>query len=224
MTALLDLLEAYHQWCVTGDGSRLESCQEWLMLITTVPTDEMGWHLLGTGAMDWFTPFPSGWEPHWRILSARHMSLTVEALEYLETHRPGAIAAAINPPPPAPPSPPPLPKPSPPPAPMTPPLPAPASRPQVSAPSPPPVPPPPVPMQVPSIMSDIPLAWNLTDVINCVSREVQKREATYPNLVSQGRLSPERARQELGQMRAALQILVEMREHGQDARQRTLFE
>lgn len=202
MAAFLDLLEAFHHWCVTGDGSRLEGCQVWLAALIPVPSNEMGWHRLGTDALDWLIPFPSGWEPHWRILSPRQMSLTVEALEYLEAHRPGAIAAAIAPPPQAP-----------------------MPPPQASAsPAPVPTPPPPPPSPSPSILSDIPVAWSLTDVINCVSREVQKRETTYPNLVRQGRLSPERARQELGQMKAALHILVEMRDQGRDVRQRTLFE
>lgn len=75
----------------------------------------------------------------------------------------------------------------------------------------------------PSILSAVPVHWGLTDVINCVSREVQKREATYPSLVSQGRLSIDRAKQEIGQMKAALHILIEMRDKGQDARQRNLF-
>lgn len=209
MTDFLDLLEAYHHWCVKEDCSRLEACQAWLQTLTTVPSDEMGWHRLGTGALDWLVPFPPDWEPPWRMLSARQMSLTVEALEYLEAHRPGAIAAAIALPPPAaaPPSPISLP-PSP-----------------IAIESPPtPIKSPPASEQVPSILSDVPVHWGLTDVINCVSREAQKREAIYPKLVSEGRLSPDRARQELGQMKAALQILLEMRDKGEDARQRALFE
>lgn len=205
MTAFLDLLEAYHHWCVRGDRSRLEGCEAWLTTLTPVPDDEMGWHRLGTGAMDWLVPFPSDWEPHWRMLSPRQMSLTVEALEYLEGHRPGAIAATPQAPVPPPQTP------APPSQPFVPPY-------QASAPSPP------APKPRSSILGDAPVAWSLTDVINCVSREVQKREATYPKLVSQGRLSLERARQEVGQMKAALEILMEMRDQGQDARQRNLFD
>ncbi len=49
MTDFLDLLEAYHYWCVNGDSSRLEGCHAWLQTMTAVPSDEMGWHQLGTG-------------------------------------------------------------------------------------------------------------------------------------------------------------------------------
>ncbi len=209
MTAFLDLLEAFHHWCVNSDLSRLQSCQGWLETMTTVPTDEMGWHQLGTGAVDWLVPFPPRWEPHWRLLSARQMTLTVEALEYLEAHRPGAIAAAMTP----------LPQAAVRPASVA----VPPSHISIQAPQAP-AQPPPQPTQADSILSDVPVHWGLMDVIDCVSREVQKREATYPKLVNEGRLLPDRARQELGQMKAALQILMEMREQGQDARQRPLFE
>ncbi len=165
--------------------------------------------------VDWLVPFPSGWEPQWRMLLLRQMSLTVEALEYLEAHRPGAIAAAITPPPQtqAPPSLAPV---------LSPPVPLSSSKPP-APPSPAPEPLPATFKPPPSILSAVPVHWGLTDVINCVSREVQKREATYPSLVSQGRLSIDRAKQEIGQMKAALHILIEMRDKGQDARQRNLF-
>lgn len=207
MTEFLDLLEAYHHWCVNSDLSRLQGCQAWLETMTAVPTDEMGWHELGTVAVDWLVPFPPRWEPHWRLLSARQMTLTVEALEYLEAHRPGAIAAAITPPQ----------APVRPASVAVPPSHIPIQSPQASVQSPQP------PAQPASILSNVPVHWGLTDVIDCVSREVQKRAATYPKLVSEGRLLPDRARQELGQMKAALQILMEMRDKGEDARQRPLF-
>jgi hypothetical protein len=41
--------------------------------------------------------------------------------------------------------------------------------------------------------------------------------------MQQGRLSAERAQQELGQMKAALTILMSMPDRGPDARQGTLF-
>jgi len=87
MTDFLDLLEAYHHWCVNGDRSRLETCKGWLTTLTNVPNDDMGWHRLGTSALDWLVPFPSEWQSHWRLLSSRQMSLTVEALEYLDRIR-----------------------------------------------------------------------------------------------------------------------------------------
>ena len=188
MTTFLDLLEAYHHWCVRGDRSRLEGCEAWLTTLTTVPGDEMEWHRLGTGGLDWLVPFPPDWDATWRVLSPRQMSLTVEALEYLEAHRPGAIAAALGD------------------SPSTP----------IQAPQ--------APIEPPAVLSNVSVHWSLTDVINCVNREVQKREASYPQLVQRGRLSAERARQELGQMKAALEILMEMRDQGQDVRQRTLFD
>jgi hypothetical protein len=59
--------------------------------------------------------------------------------------------------------------------------------------------------------------------MDCIRREVQRRETQYPIQLQQGRLSAEQALQELGQMKAALSILTSMRERGQDARQGTLF-
>lgn len=65
--------------------------------------------------------------------------------------------------------------------------------------------------------------WSLSDVIDCVSREVDRRKTRYPEQVEQGQLPLEQAQQELGQMTAALSILTAMSEQGQDARQGTLF-
>ena len=49
---------------------------------------------------DWgFATLPPGWDPAWRILSRHERTLTVEALDYLEQHAPGAIAAALPEPP-----------------------------------------------------------------------------------------------------------------------------
>ena len=70
---------------------------------------------------------------------------------------------------------------------------------------------------------DVPVHWSLSDVIDCISREVQRRETQYPIQMQQSLLSAERAQQELGQMKAALQILTSMQDRGQDARQGTLF-
>jgi hypothetical protein len=59
--------------------------------------------------------------------------------------------------------------------------------------------------------------------MDCIRREVQRRETQYPIQIQQGLLSAERAQQELGQMKAALHILTSMQDRGQDARQGTLF-
>ena len=179
MTDFLDLLEAFHHWCVSGDRTRLEHGQAWLETKLDLPRDETGWHQLGLRAVDWLTPLPIGWEPHWRILSPRERTLTVEALDYLEAQRPGAVAAAL------------------------------------------PLSPTAVPNSTP--LGDVPVHWSLSDVIDCIHREVQRRETQYPIQMQQDLLSAERAQQELGQMKAALHILTSMRERGQDARQGTLF-
>lgn len=179
MTHFLDLLEAYHHWCVSGDHTRLEHCQAWLETVVDLPQNETGWHQLGVRAVDWLTPLPLGWAPHWRILSPRERTLTVEALDDLDAQRPGAMAAALPP-----------------------------SR--ADAPE-------------PTTLGDVPVHWRLSDVIDCLRREVQRRETQYPMQMQQGRLSAERARQELGQMKAALTILMSMPDRGPDARQGTLF-
>ena len=179
MTHFLDLLEALHHGCVSGDRTRLAHCQAWLETVVALPRDETGWHQLGAGPVDWLTPLPIGWEPQWRILSPRERTLTVDALEYLDAHRPGAVAAALPPSP-------------------------------TAAPEAPP-------------FWDVPVHWSLSDVMDCIRREVQRRKAQYPIQMQQGLLSAEQALQELGQMKAALTILTSMQERGQDARQGTLF-
>jgi hypothetical protein len=60
-----------------------------------LPRDETGWHQLGARAVDWLTPLPTGWVPYWQNLSPRERTLTVEALDYLDDHRPSAVAAAL---------------------------------------------------------------------------------------------------------------------------------
>jgi hypothetical protein len=179
MTHFVDLLEAFHHWCVSGDCARLEHGQLWLETQVDVPREETGWHQLGIRTVDWLTPLPVGWEPHWRILSARERTLTIEALDYLEAQRPGSVAAAL--------------------------------------------PPSPTAGSEPTALGDVPVHWSLSDVMDCIRREVQRRETQYPIQLQQGRLSAEQALQELGQMKAALSILTSMRERGQDARQGTLF-
>jgi hypothetical protein len=72
-------------------------------------------------------------------------------------------------------------------------------------------------------LGDVPVRWSLSKVIDCIGREVQRRETQYPIQVQQGVLSAEQALQELGQMKAALSILTSMRERGLDARPGTLF-
>lgn len=180
MTEFLDLLEAYHHWCVSGNRTRLERCREWLAADIPVPTNEMEWHRLGTQAINWLVPLPAGWEPNWHMLSPREMTLTVDALDYLETRRPGAIAGAFS---------------------------------QEDAP----------PVPVSPLLQDVPSNWSLSDVLACVEREVARREADYPREVQQGRLPADRARQEVGQMKAAAIILKAMADKGLDSRQETLF-
>jgi hypothetical protein len=179
MTDFVDLLDAFHHWCVSGDRTCLEHGQAWLATALALPRDETGWHRLDARAVDWLTPLPAGWDPHWRILSPRERTLTVEALDYLEAQRPGAVAAAL----------------------------------------------PLSPTAVPNLTSlgDVPVRWSLSKVIDCIGREVQRRETQYPIQVQQGVLSAEQALQELGQMKAALSILTSMRERGLDARPGTLF-
>jgi len=59
--------------------------------------------------------------------------------------------------------------------------------------------------------------------MDCIRREVQRREAQYPIQKQQGLLSAEQALQELGQMKAAWTLLTSIQERGQNARQGTLF-
>jgi hypothetical protein len=179
MTNFLDLLEAFHHWRVSGDRTRLEHSQAWLETVMAFPHDETGWHQLGTRAVDWLTPLPVGWEPHWCMLSPRERTLTVEALDYLDAYRPGVVAAALPT--------------------------SPTAAPESTA------------------LGDVPVHWSLSDVMDCIRREVQRRESQYPIQMQQGLLSAEQALQELGQMKAALNILTSMQERGQDTRQGTLF-
>jgi hypothetical protein len=97
MTPFLDLLDALHHGCVRGDRTRLEHCQAWLETIVPLPRDETGWHQLGARLVDWLTPLPLGWAPHWRLLSPRERTLTVEALDDLDGQCSGAVAAALPP-------------------------------------------------------------------------------------------------------------------------------
>lgn len=179
VTAFLDLLWAYHQWCVRDDRKPLADCASWLMRHTPVPRDDAGWRRLGVEPVHWLDPLPDGWAPHWRILSPRERTLTVEALDYLEARRPGAIAAAL-----------------------------------------PPVVAPPSPS---SVLQNVPQNWSLSDVLGCIEREAARRQEAYPEAVKEGRLSAERARQELGQMKAAASILKSLQARGDDARQQRLF-
>ena len=80
-----------------GDRTRLERCQAWLETVVPLPRDETGWHQLGAHPVDWLTSLPMGWAPHWRLLSPRERTLTVEALDDLDGQRPGAVAAALPP-------------------------------------------------------------------------------------------------------------------------------
>jgi hypothetical protein len=60
MTDFVDLLEAFHHWCVRGDRTRLEHGQAWLATVVALPRDETGWHQLGIRAVDWLTPASHG--------------------------------------------------------------------------------------------------------------------------------------------------------------------
>jgi hypothetical protein len=52
MTNFLDLLEAFHHWCVSGDRTRLEHGQAWIETVVAMPRDETGWHQLGVRASE----------------------------------------------------------------------------------------------------------------------------------------------------------------------------
>ena len=183
MDNFLDLLEAFHWFCVRHDVGRLETCEMWLVPMVRTPNSAHGWRAFGTQALDWLKPQPPGWDPNWRILSAHERTLTVEALEYLEAQRPGAISAA---------------------------LPSAAAGPGVFA---------PLAAVIPNIHED----WGLDEVVKCLVRELERREAKYPGIVKAGRLSAERAGQEIGQMRAALRLAQNVLEQSRSERQRSLF-
>ena len=108
-THFFDMLEGLHQWCVAGQDearpAQLLQAQLWLSeQLPSPPETAADWlEQWRTPVSEWWpTTLPEDWEPHWRLLSRREPTLTVEALTYLDQHRPG-VAAAMLPPPVAPP-------------------------------------------------------------------------------------------------------------------------
>jgi len=87
------------RWCITGQGATLPGlltqAQAWLVpQLQPTPANAADWlELWRTPLATWWPlTLPAAWEGHWRLLSRREATLTAEALAYLETHRPGAIA------------------------------------------------------------------------------------------------------------------------------------
>jgi hypothetical protein len=195
-----DMLEGLHRWCVMGQDqaypSQLIQVQHWLNDHLPAPlTTQAGWlQQWRTPVATWWPrPLPEDWESDWRLLSRREATLTIEALIYLDKHRPG-IAAAILPPPVAP---------------VSPPV-AQASSPSVSLAAAP----------VPTASSP---RWNMQDLVTCVTREMARRERVYPHLVHQKRLSPEEAELELSQMRSVQAYLLDKLKTGELPQQQVLF-
>jgi hypothetical protein len=102
-----DMLEGLHRWCVMGQGeaypTQLLQVQSWLKeQWATPPETEADWLTWWrTPVVAWWpTTLPEDWEADWRLLSRREPTLTVEALMYLDQHRPGVPASILPPPPP----------------------------------------------------------------------------------------------------------------------------
>lgn len=99
-TQFLDLVEGLHRWCVAGQGTTLPGllaqAQAWLApQLQPTPASAADWLTLWRTPLEewWPCPLPAAWEAPWRLLSRREATLTAEALIYLETHRPEAVAA-----------------------------------------------------------------------------------------------------------------------------------
>jgi len=101
-TYFFDMLEGLHRWCVMGQGQayppQLIQVQSWLNeQLPSPPETEADW------LQQWRTPVAAWWpialpedcKPDWRLLSRREPTLTVEALMYLDQHRPGVSAAIL---------------------------------------------------------------------------------------------------------------------------------
>ncbi len=106
----LDLVEGLHRWCVSGQvptlPALLSQAQVWLVpQLQPAPATTAAWLVLWRTPLGgwWPTALPAEWETEWRLLSRQETTLTPEALSYLETQRPGVMAAAL--PVPSPPTP-----------------------------------------------------------------------------------------------------------------------
>ncbi len=104
-TYFFDMLEGLHRWCVMGQGqvypTQLIEAQSWLNgQLPSPPETEVDWQQQWRTpvAAWWPMPLPEDWEPDWRLLSRQESTLTVEALMYLDKHRPGVPAAMLPPP------------------------------------------------------------------------------------------------------------------------------
>ncbi len=206
-TYFFDMLEGLHRWCALGQSqtypSQLLQVQSWLNEhLPSPPETEAGWlQQWRTPVADWWPmTLPTDWEPAWRLLSRQEATLTVEALMYLDSHRPGVPAAMLA-----------IPSAS-----------VPAAAPSspvsemaaLSA----------FFEDEPSLSEvDGPPRWNMQDLVTCATREVARRERLYPHLVHQGRLSPEEAELELSQMRALQAYLLAKLKEGDVPQQQVLF-
>ncbi len=205
-TYIFDMLEGLHRWCVMGQGqtypSQLLQAQSWLNdHLPSPPETEAGWlQLWRLPVADWWPmALPVDWEPTWRLLSRQEATLTVEALMYLDSHRPGVPAAMLA-------------------------LPAVPAAPASSSPLPE-VASQTVWLDDDPMLPDMPDAprWNMQDLVTCAAREVARRERVYPHLVHQRRLSPDEAELELSQMRSVRAYLLAKLKSGDMPQQQVLF-
>lgn len=202
-----DMLEGLHRWCVMGQGqtypSQLLQVQSWLNEhLPSPPETEADWlEQWRTPVSDWWPmTLPADWESAWRLLSRQEATLTVEALMYLDAHRPGVPAAMLA-------------------------LPVAPARSTASSLAMPEMPSlrdwlddePTLPDVEPSAR------WNMQDLVMCVAREVARRERVYPQLIHQRRLSPDEAEQELSQMRSLRAYLLAKLKAGDMPQQQVLF-
>jgi hypothetical protein len=105
----LDVVEDLHRWCAAGQSHTqpdlLTQTKTWLLpQLQPPPTRDAEWLTLWQTplAQWWPMALPAGWEAHWSLLSRREATLTAEALTYLETYRPGIVAALLTTPQPLP--------------------------------------------------------------------------------------------------------------------------
>ncbi|ETW96836.1 MAG: hypothetical protein ETSY1_25025 [Candidatus Entotheonella factor] len=101
-TYFFDMLEGLHRWCVMGQGqpypAQLLQAQSWLSeQLPSPPETEADWlQMWRVPVVAWWPmSLPEGWEPDWRLLSRQEPTLTVEALMYLDQHRPEVSAAIL---------------------------------------------------------------------------------------------------------------------------------
>ena len=97
MEPFVNLLNRLHRWCCSDDALP-ETPDNWFSVCGLDPPGNLDeWLRLGrTPVGEWgLATLPPDWDPAWRILSRQERTLTVEALDYLDRHAPGAIAAAL---------------------------------------------------------------------------------------------------------------------------------